>query len=584
MRSSKFTSCLLSLPLIALSACSILQGPSFVSDLKFKDPNFAACVQQNGQLELANITELVCNDQDIHSVDEIRYMPALTDLVLLKNGISTIDVSDQPNLERLILGDNQLTTIDVSTNPQLRTLNVSGNKLTQLDISKNPQLKSLYAYRMPIQHLDVSNQPQLRDLGLSRHKLSTIDVTNNPALRQLNLSVGQLTQLDLTSNPILSHLYLASNQLSELDISANPALKVFNVRNNQLSRLLLSNNPQLTELKADYNQLINLDVSQNTALTSLELNNNRLTGLDLSNQVQLEKLTAFNNPLQSLTLHDNNEIKMLSVEGTPFALATQSQSQEQSISQTLSPRVSIIEAGLISQKGSQYDVFPTQLVTPSIGQYIGFRYGVSLPKGSAGKPDPKLANQNQFPITVRMTHPEIINPNTGKGFKVSSWTDTMFKHDRNLAMWYFGEAYEMVTGRWTLEVIYRDSVVAKKSFMLVNMDEEPELSSKQAQAIQQGLTLAKLVKQGETIICAQEKYRACLGFDSANSCEVNISPFREQCQQSAFKALQRAELTSDISATEHLRKYFSHYTACMGANYIQTSALNPKEVGSCLSL
>nr|WP_228371141.1 DUF3859 domain-containing protein [Shewanella piezotolerans] len=91
---------------------------------------------------------------------------------------------------------------------------------------------------------------------------------------------------------------------------------------------------------------------------------------------------------------------------------------------------------------------------------MGYRYSVDLPKNAKGKVDPKLANQTQFPITVRMTHPEIVDPKSGKGFTTSSWTDTMLKHDRNLAMWYFGDKHELVSGRWTLDILYRNSVIA----------------------------------------------------------------------------------------------------------------------------
>lgn len=572
-----------SVSLIALSGCSLISSPSLITDIEFKDAQFEHCVQQNGQQELAQITQLTCNSQGIRSVDEIRMMPSLTDLILLDNALTEIDVSELPELKRLIVAGNQLTDIDLLANKKLTTLNISGNRFTQFDLSQNPKLNSVYAYKMPITKLDVSNLANLADLGLSQHKLNQVDLTNNPKLRLLNLSLGPLKHIDLSATPALTHLYLAGNQLSELDVDTNPEIMVMSVRNNQLTELSLSNGLQLNELKADYNQLIDLDLSDNINLTNLELNNNRLTSLDLTSQVELTTLTAFNNPLQSLILPVNNKIQLLSVEGTPYALTTSNKlSIEQSISQQLSPRVSVIEAGLISQKGNQYDVFPTQLVTPSIGQYIGFRYQVSLPKTAVNEVASKHLNQQQFPITLRMTHPEIIDPKTDKGFKVSSWTDTMFKHDRNLAMWYFGEAYEMVTGRWTLEVIYRDAVLAKKSFMLVNMDEEAETQRKKNQGVDNTITLEKLVKEGESIICAQEKYRSCLGFSSANLCEISIKPFRPQCQQSAFKHLSDLGINQEDSA-DNLRRFFSHYTACMGANYIQTTALKAQEVGRCLA-
>lgn len=576
MRSSILTIGLLG---FALNGCALTQTPKLVSEVQFTDPQFAQCVEENGIEELAQITELSCNKQQIINVDEISLMPSLTALVLLDNEITDIDISKLENLKRLIIGNNQLTSIDLSNSPQLVALNISGNKLTTIDVSHNPELRSLYAYKLPLTQIDVSNLPKLRDLGLSRHQLTDIDLSANPELQTLNLSVGTLTNIDLSHNLKLSHLYLPSNQLSELNLESNSGLRVVAVRNNQLKKLDLSHSPRLIKIKADYNQIDDIQFSDNAPLTELELNNNRITKLDTSSFNKLKKLVAFNNPLQQLTLNVQHPPEMLSIEGTPVAQASKSLNQ-QDISNLLSPRVSIVEGGTITQDGNQYHMSASQLVMPTLGQYIGFRYAVSLPKDTSGQVDSSLAQQNQFPITVRMTHPEIIDPKSGKGFTSSSWTDTMFKHDRNLAMWYFGDAHELVTGRWTLEILYRDSVVAKKSFMLVNMDEQSELNSKQTKAVTQGLTLMSLVTQGERYLCGEKKYRSCFKFDNANSCELALKPYKAQCQQVALKAIKQ---NSELNTDGQLRAFFSGYTACMGSQYIQATELNPQQVGSCLS-
>ncbi|GIU33497.1 DUF3859 domain-containing protein [Shewanella schlegeliana] len=579
MRSSKLTIALLSSTLLALGGCALSPAPKLVSELKFTDPLFAKCVQQTGIEELVQITELSCNNQQITNVDEVRFMPALTALVLLDNKITDIDISELEQLDRLIIGNNQLNYIDLSNNPQLIAVNVSGNNIDALDIRANPKLRSLYAYKLPLSSIDVSAQPKLRDLGLSRHQLTDIDLSGNRELQTLNLSVGTLKKIDLSNNPKLNHLHLSGNQLTGLNLDNNPELRVVVVRNNQLKHLDLSHNPQLIKVKADYNQIADIQLSDGAPLTELELNNNRITELDISSFKQLEKLVAFNNPLQQLILNEQYQPKVLSIEGTQISIANNNLNK-QNISNLLSPRVSIVEGGTITQNGSQYNVSASQLVMPTLGQYIGFRYAVSLPKDRSGKVDSSLANQNQFPITVRMTHPEIVDPRSGKGFTTSSWTDTMFKHDRNLAMWYFGEPHELVTGRWTLEILYRDTVVAKKSFMLVNMDEKPKLSSQQNRVVEQGLTLEKLVTQGEYYLCNQDKYQNCLGFKDANSCSIKLQPFKSQCLKDALTTVKQL---SEIPMNDQLKEFFSHYIACMGSQYIETTELNPQQVGHCLS-
>ncbi|MGS0826539.1 leucine-rich repeat domain-containing protein [Shewanella sp. 0m-8] len=578
MTSLKLTAGLLASSLLALSGCALTQAPKQVSEVQFTDPQFAQCVQQNGITELAKITQLSCNSQQITNVDEIRFMPALTALVLLDNQISHIDVSHLEQLDRLIVGNNQLTDIDLSNNPLLIALNISGNNITTVDVSENPQLISLYAYKLPLTQIDTSTLPKLRDLGLSRHQLTEIDLSHNPELQTLNLSVGTLSKIDLSHNPKLNHLYLPSNQLTALDLEHNPDLRVVAVRNNQLKQLDLSQNPRLIKVKADYNQIDDMTLSPAAPLIELELNNNRITELDISAFNKLNKLVAFNNPLQSLILDPQYHPKMLSIEGTPVSIANNALNQ-QDISNLLSPRVSIIEAGTITQNGAQYDVNSSQLVMPTLGQYIGYRYAVNLPKDASGKVDSHLAKQNQFPITVRMTHPKIVDPKSGKGFTTSSWTDTMFKHDRNLAMWYFGDAHELVTGRWTLEILYRDSVVSKKSFMLVNMDEKNVLKGGKNKAVEQALTLEKLITQGEYYLCNQDKYQRCLGFKDAKSCAIKLQPFKSQCLKDALTAVKQQ---SALPMNDQLKEFFSHYIACMGSQYITTTELDPQHVGSCL--
>lgn len=567
---------LIALSILLLTGCSALKQPELVSELEFKDGQFAKCMQQQAEKTLTQVTEINCNNFQISAVDEIQYMPALTDIVLLKNNITKIDISKQPKLKRLILSGNQLTSIDLSANQALTSLNISNNQLDRLDISHNPKLKSIYAYDMPLASIDVTRQTKLKDLGLSRHKLTAINLANNPELRSLNLSAGDLTQIDLASNPKLSHLYLSSNKITALDIRNNKKLKVLNVRNNRLSNLDLSNNPELNKFKADYNQLTTLDFTYNPKLIELVLNNNQLTTLDLSKQLKLNKLTAFNNPLQSLTLFDEKSMALLSIEGTPYTQVKSPSTNTNNISNLLSPRVSIIEGGVISKEGKQYNIFATQMVTPSLGQYIGFRYAVTLPENNT-----KLTKQNQFPITLRMTHPKIVDPKTGKGFTVSSWADTMFKHNNNLAMWYFADQYELVTGRWTLELIYRGSVLAKKSFMLVNMDEKPVLDSKQAETTKQGEMMHKLITQGEKILCSQSKFRHCLNFTSFKSCTESLTPFKEHCQNAAL-ASSNQKPTKNKSAKQ-LKKFFADYIACMSLSHIKAANLSAQQTGACFS-
>ncbi len=565
--------------LITLSGCASLSEPKVIDDILFSDKNFALCFSGVESYSPAAVTEIDCSDSNITSVDELKYFPNLKHLVLLNNQIAHLNTRNNPKLERIVVAGNDLTDIDVSHNPELKMLNVSKNQLTQLDVSRNPLLESLYAYKMPIAELDVSHLDKLRDLGLSMHKLNELDVTHNPNLSSLNLTSGSLTRLDLSHNPKLGYLYLSTNRLTALDVSNNPELKQLNVRNNKLTKLDLSQQTKLQEVKADYNTLDEFALGKNPQLRALEINNNQLSELDISQQSGLKKLIAFNNPLYDITFDHDHKFDLFSVEGTPYTAALTTTSQEpekaQGISNLLAPRVSIIEGGVITQKGHQYEVTPTQMVAPSLGQYIGFRYSVTLPKNAQGKVDPSLAKTSQFPITVRMTHPEIVDPKTGKGFTVSTWTDTMFKHDQNLAMWYFGDKSELVSGRWVLEILYRDNVVARKAFQLINLDDP-----KEQQAIKQALVLQRLLTKGAGFLCANKSLQSCMHIESEAQCEQTLEPYNQECQAQAKAMIDKQK--DSIKSKDALTEYSKLYIGCLAAKYVEVKQLDRQEVRACI--
>lgn len=429
--------------------------------------------------------------------------------------------------------------------------------------------------------VEKQNQPvleKIKALNCNRMGIHSVDeIQFMPALKVILLSNNQIETIDTSAVVNLERLVIEGNQLSSLDLSSNQHLNFINVRNNQLKTLDLSQQSQLIKIKADYNQLSEIDFGSSEALVAVEMNNNQLTRIDVSQLTKLKEVIAFNNPLTDIILSSTNELELLSVEGTPYAKNQTGTLVGKGISNIESPRVSIIEGGLISKNDDKYDMFASQLVTPSVGQYIGIRYAVEPPIQDNDKAvDPHSKMRVKFPITVRMTHPEIIDPKTGKRSTVSSWTDTMFKHNNNLAMWYFGDKSELVSGRWTLEILYAGSVLAKRSFEVANLD---ELAAEKKRELESRKELLKVVLTMNKTLCGGAKFRRCMEFSSSDHCEVNIEPYKKRCMSIAFdKAKKQAEkgTSKDI-----IRMVFSHYTACIGSSYIQESKLDEKKVGLC---
>jgi len=261
------------------------------------------------------------------------------------------------------------------------------------------------------------------------------------------------------------------------------------------------------------------------------------------------------------------DVTKLLVADTPYAKALQ---QNQQGKVTDIPLVSIDTAGLITLKAGKLNVFGTQMPMPELGQSIGFRYALSLPENASLN----LKGQSNFPITVRMTHPELTDPKTGRRFTESTWTDKMYLHDQNLARWYFGEEYELISGRWTLELIYKDQVLAKKSFKVVNI-------AAQTEELKSALLLLTSVQQGERILCTQAKTQSCLSFESKDQCISGLEPFAEKCQAMALHYAKRHQ--NKLQTRQQFRQYFTAYSGCIMGEYARKSQFDMSELKSCIT-
>ncbi|WP_318514082.1 DUF3859 domain-containing protein [Photobacterium leiognathi] len=242
------------------------------------------------------------------------------------------------------------------------------------------------------------------------------------------------------------------------------------------------------------------------------------------------------------------------------------------------PKVTISEGGVISQNGAVYTVKASnKLVTPKLGQYIGFRYAVEIPDGASDE----LKGKTAFPITARMTHPKLVNPATQQATTVSTWSDTMYKHDKNLALWQFSEPYELISGSWVFELLYKDQVVAKREFTVANNEQlNQSLKNTFETAFMLNSTRSWLTQNGDALVCDKAKSKRCLQFRSTEECNQTLSRYNSMCQQIALKQMGRGdEITS---AKEEMKKYVSYFFYCMHSARINEAKLDKKQVHACL--
>jgi len=113
--------------------------------------------------------------------------------------------------------------------------------------------------------------------------------------------------------------------------------------------------------------------------------------------------------------------------------------------------------GVVREIDSKVLVQPGQVVDAKLGRSFGFRYFLDCEGGK----------DLSVPMTVRVRHPPLRKPGTQKAETISTWdNDAWGNHSRpNIHSGYrFDEPWEMVPGRWTIQVVHRDRVLLERHF------------------------------------------------------------------------------------------------------------------------
>ena len=253
--------------------------------IEIADANFRTYIMANfdtdgnGYLtanEAAAITTINISGQTISSVNELKYMPALTSLTL--SGCTSID------------------SINLTVNTALQTLNLSGNNLSKID---------------------VSGLTALTSLNLSNNSLTgPIDITHNTALNSFNV----------TGNASVDYIYVwdgfESSEYAQFskDNTARYVILAISMPDAAFRSYILDNfdtdaNGQLSQLEAEAITSISVSgqsissvqgIKYMTALESVNLSNNSITELDLSAA----------SGLTTLNVKGNSGLKMVTVPST----------------------------------------------------------------------------------------------------------------------------------------------------------------------------------------------------------------------------------------------------------------------------
>lgn len=94
---------------------------------------------------------------------------------------------------------------------------------------------------------------------------------------------------------------------------------------------------------------------------------------------------------------------------------------------------------------------------PKVSAVIGSSFGIQVQVN--GRPDMAIVE-----LVTRWTHPVIKNPETGREGSVDEWNSPMNIGLARYAGWKFDQEWELVPGKWKIEILYRDKIMAMQEF------------------------------------------------------------------------------------------------------------------------
>ncbi len=323
---SRLTLKLSAVLLVLLAATALAEGDISINSTNFPDDSFRAYISQQYDLdqdgvlsedERDGVTELYLVEAGVESIQGAEYFSGLTNLVVVNNALTSLDLSAFPNLRLVSCDGNQLTSLDTSSAVMLESLSCTQNSLTSLDLSANTELITLECYENGITALNLSACTQLESVNCSNNQLESLALPVTDTLHRLSCENNSLTSLNVSGNAELWELDVGNNSLTSLDLSHNPELEFLNVADNGLTALDLSHNPVLLNLYIQVTSLVSINLENNAYLRYLDCGwNNGITSLDVSHNPDLRQLVCCGTSVTSLDLSNNRNLRALDIHAT----------------------------------------------------------------------------------------------------------------------------------------------------------------------------------------------------------------------------------------------------------------------------
>ncbi|MBQ7468786.1 MAG: hypothetical protein IJS76_00025 [Pseudobutyrivibrio sp.] len=207
--------------------------------------------------EIENVKKIVIDGQKdenyshLKSISGISYFFNLQDVRIMNCLLSEADFSENKRLTKIVLMGEGLTSINISENGKLEELTCFGTDLSEIDIKNNKALKALDITGNDIGSLDVSQNTKLEELICDSTKIKVLDISNNKELVWLSIGGTKITSLNLTNANKLEYLCVYSTAMSEINLAKNPELLSIYCQGTNIQTLDLSNNPKVYEVECN---------------------------------------------------------------------------------------------------------------------------------------------------------------------------------------------------------------------------------------------------------------------------------------------------------------------------------------------
>jgi len=196
-------------------------------------------IMLEGDLDLTDFTQLkklILTEHELTSIKPSVERYNLTEIIVFKNQLTSLNINGCSNLKKLVCFANQLTSLDVSRCRNLEELSCFDNQLTSLDLSNCPKLTVLRCGRNQLTNLDLRNNQQLEIITLGQNKIS-VDLDIFAGLTKLkelilspkNESVAETASSSLTATPETENENDFSGNLISLKTSKE--LKIVSINN-----------------------------------------------------------------------------------------------------------------------------------------------------------------------------------------------------------------------------------------------------------------------------------------------------------------------------------------------------------------